>query len=166
MGAVAEEAGVARSTLYRYFPSRDQLILGLLLAKVDAALAKVVGGLQAPDSAARSLPELVLGPNAFIEGSPVNEALFSAESRDFVAALELRSEPLYQANLRHYGPLLQRWAEDGQLHSDLDLSDLLHWIGTVAVSMLDPRIRTRSQPEQRAHLVRFLVRAVVPPEHW
>ena len=68
---------------------------------------------------ARSLPDLVLKPLAFIDGSPVNEALFSADSRDFVASLELSSEPLFNASFRHFGPVLQRWQADGQLHADL-----------------------------------------------
>jgi len=38
MGEVADEAGVSRSTVYRYFPGRDDVLLGLMLMRVDRAV--------------------------------------------------------------------------------------------------------------------------------
>jgi TetR/AcrR family transcriptional regulator len=166
MSEVADEAGVARSTLYRYFRTREELIIGLILTKVDAALDQVVAQLPHPRDAARSLPDLVLKPLAFIDGSPVNEALFSADSRDFVASLELSSEPLFDASLRHFGPVLRRWQADGQLHRDLDLGDLVRWINVVSVSLLTPPWLERSEGEKRQLMEQLLVRAVVTPAHW
>ena len=49
MAEVADEAGVSRSTVYRYFPSRDEVLLGLMLARVDIALGELVRSLRAPD---------------------------------------------------------------------------------------------------------------------
>ena len=37
MGEVSDEAGVSRSTVYRYFPGRDDVLLGLMLMRVDTA---------------------------------------------------------------------------------------------------------------------------------
>jgi TetR/AcrR family transcriptional regulator len=166
MGEVAEEAGVARSTAYRYFPTRDDLIMGLLLQKADAAFARVVAGLKDPRSASRSLPELVLGPLSYIDGSPENEALFSSGSRDFVTSLELRSEPLFEAGWRHFGPLLEQWRTDGQLHPDLDLREALRWIDMTSINLVSSGWRTRRPADQRALLTQYLVRALVRPEHW
>jgi TetR/AcrR family transcriptional regulator len=163
MGEVAEEAGVARSTLYRYFQKRDDLIIGLFLARIDAALEKVVARLDDPGDAARCIPELVLGPNSFIAGSPVNEALFSSGSRDMVVALELGSEPLIDASCRHFGPLLERWQAAGQIHADLDLRDTVRWIGLVTLTLLATPWRERPIAAKREFLDRYLVRALVVP---
>jgi AcrR family transcriptional regulator len=161
MAEVAQEAGVARSTVYRYFQSRDDLIIGLFLARIDAALEKVIMRLEDPGDAARCIPELVLGPNSFIEGSPVNEALFSPGSSDMVVSLELGSEPLIDASCRHFGPLLERWQATGQLHPDLDLRDTVAWIGTVSLMLLTPPWRDRPEAAKREFLDRYLVRALV-----
>jgi TetR/AcrR family transcriptional regulator len=166
MGEVAAEAGLARSTIYRYFPTRGQLIIGLFLGKIDAALTAVVEALPQPERAAASLPELVLGPLAMIDGNALNEAMFSADSRELVASLELSSEPLFEAVDRHFGPVLQRWQADGQLHSDLDLQDAVRWIDTVTIALLAPPWRGRSDAAKRRFLDHFLIRAIVTPACW
>jgi TetR/AcrR family transcriptional regulator len=166
MSEVATEAAVARSTLYRYFPTRPELIVGIFLDRIDAAMEAVVGALPQPGRAATSLPDLVLRPLAFIEGNPLNEALFSSESRALVASWELGSQALFEAVYRHFGPLLEAWQADGQLHDDLDLGEVVRWIETLQLSLLGEPWRQRSMDEQRQLLVRFLVRAVVPPPHW
>jgi AcrR family transcriptional regulator len=166
MGEVATEAGVARSTLYRYFPTRGELIVGLFLDRIDVAMEAVVSALPEPGRAAASLPDLVLRPLTFIEGNPLNEALFSAESRALVASWELGSEALFEAVYRHFGPLLVQWRAAGQLHDDLDLGEVVRWIETLQLSLLSEPWRDLSSDEQRQLLVRFLVRAVVPASHW
>jgi TetR/AcrR family transcriptional regulator len=166
MSEVADEAGVARSTLYRYFRTREELIIGLFLSKIDPAMALVISRLPDPDDAARSLPDLVLMPLGLVDGNPVNEALFSADSRDFVASLELSSEPLFDASFRHLAPVLERWQSAGQIHADLELRDLVRWISVVSLTLLSPPWRERSEPQKREMLRQLLVRAVVTPGHW
>ena len=88
MGEVADEAGVSRSTVYRYFPGRDDVLLGLMLMRVDKALGDLVRSLPAPDDPVRSVPEMVLARVESVDGNPLNEALFAAESTGVATALE------------------------------------------------------------------------------
>ena len=162
MAEVADEAGVVRSTVYRYFPTRGDLILGLLLSRMGAALEAVVQSLPDPTDAARSIPDLILEPIGLVEGNPLNEALFSAESRAFVTSLELSSEALVDAPVRHYGPLFERWQAEGQLHSDLDIRETVRWMNAVSLVLLAPPWRERSRAAKHEFLVRYLVRALVP----
>ena len=162
MAEVADEAGVARSTVYRYFATRADLILGLLLSRLEPALEAVVRSLPDPDDAARSIPELILEPIALVEGNPLNEALFSPESRPFVTALELSAEPLVDASLRHYGPLLERWQGAGQVYGDLDLRETIRWMNAISLVLLAPPWRERTTAAKREFLDRYLVRALVP----
>ncbi|MGA9854957.1 MAG: TetR/AcrR family transcriptional regulator [Gammaproteobacteria bacterium] len=163
MTEVADEAGVARSTVYRYFRTRDDLVLGLLLSRVDAALETVVRSLRDPDDAAKCLPDLILKPIGLVEGSPLNEALFSERSSAFITFLELSSEQLLDASLRHLGPLLDRWRLTGQLHADLDVRETVRWMNAVALILLSPPWRTRPRAAKRLFLTHYLVRALVPP---
>ncbi len=161
MAEVADEAGVARSTVYRYFSTRGDLILGLLLKRVDAALEAVVRSLPEPGDAARCLPDLILEPIGLVDGNPLNEALFSPGSAAFVSSLELGSEPLAAASVRHFGPLLERWQAEGQVHADLDVDETIRWINAVALLCLSPPWRSRTKEAKREFLERYLVRALV-----
>jgi TetR/AcrR family transcriptional regulator len=162
MAEVADEAGVSRSTLYRYFPGRDEVLLGLMLMRVDTALGDLVGSLRHPDDPARSLPEMVLARVESVDGNPLNEALFAAESTAVTAALEMGSQPIVQLLLQHYGPLLQRWKRAGRLYDDLDPRSVVQWLNATTLFLLAPSWRLRSAADKRRFVEQFLVRALVP----
>jgi AcrR family transcriptional regulator len=162
MAEVADEAGVSRSTVYRYFPNRDEVLLGLILARVDTALGELVRSLRDPDDPARSLPEMVLARVESVAGNPLNEALFAAESTAVPTALEVGAQPVVDVLLRHYGPLLQRWQDAGRLYPDLDHRSVVQWLSSTTLFLLAPSWRHRPPAEKRRFLEQFLVRALMP----
>ena len=105
MAEVADDAGLVRSTVYRYFPTRDDLLLGLVLMRIDAALARLVRSLRWPDDPRRCIPRMVLVPVDSVDGDPLNEALFASESTALAGALELGSERIVDVVIAHYEPL-------------------------------------------------------------
>ena len=161
MAAVADEAGVVRSTLYRYFQTRDELIIGLMVSRVGAALDAAVRSLRHPKSASRSMPELILHPLDLVAGNRLNEALFSSDSGPVVSALWLQSDPLVDALYETYGPLLEGWQADGQLWSDLDVRETLRWMNAVALMLLGPPWRDLRRQAKREFLERYLLRALL-----
>jgi AcrR family transcriptional regulator len=162
MGEVSDEAGVSRSTVYRYFPGRDDVLLGLMLMRVDNALAELVRSLPAPDDPARSVPEMVLARVESVNGNPLNEALFAAESTAVATALEKGSAPIVELLLRHYGPLLNRWKLAGRLYDDLDPRSIVQWLNTTTLFLLAPSWRYRPAADKREFVEQFVVRALVP----
>jgi TetR/AcrR family transcriptional regulator len=162
MGEVADEAGVSRSTVYRYFPARDDVLLGLILMRVDNALGELVRSLPAPDDPARSVPEMVLARVESVDGNPLNEALFAAESTALATALKKGAEPIVALLLRHYEPLLDRWKLAGRLHGDLDPRSVVQWLHTTTLFLLSPSWRYRPVADKREFVEQFVVRALVP----
>lgn len=146
---------------YRYFKTREDLILGVLLSRVDAGMELVVQALRHPDDAARSLPDLILACNALVRDNELNQALLSPDGRSMVTSAELSSEPIVDGIHRHIGPLLEQWQASGQLQDDLDLRETTRWINTVALMLLTPPWLERSTPAKRTFLDRYLVRALV-----
>ncbi len=162
MGEVSDEAGVSRSTVYRYFPSRDDVLLGLMLARVDKALGELVGSLPAPEDPVRSLPEMVLARVESVAGNPLNEALFADGSTAVATALEKGSEPLVELLLRHYEPLLNQWKAAGRLYADLDPRSVVQWLHTTTLFLLAPSWRYRPAADKREFVEQFVVPALVP----
>jgi AcrR family transcriptional regulator len=162
MAEVAEEAGMVRSTVYRYFPTRDDLVLGLVLLRVDAALAKLVRSLRFPRDARRSIPPMVLVPAESVVGNPLNEALFATESLALSTVLEVGSEQLVDLIALHFGPLFERWQADGEMYPDLDRREVARWIHTAALVLLSPAWRGRTTAAKRRFVEQFVVRALVP----
>jgi TetR/AcrR family transcriptional regulator len=161
MAEVAEEAGVVRSTVYRYFATRDQLLLALLVLRTDRAIDTVVRSLKHPRDARRSIPDLILEPIGLVAGNALNEALFAPESTALASALELGSEAVMDVLVHHVGPLLERWQADGQLHSDLDHRETIRWMQSAWLFLLSPPWRRRSTAAKRRFAEQYLVRALV-----
>ncbi|MET0474122.1 MAG: TetR/AcrR family transcriptional regulator [Mycobacterium sp.] len=162
MAEVADDAGVVRSTVYRYFPTRDELLLGLVLLRIDAALARLVRSLRHPGDPRKCLPRMVLSPVDSVQGDALNEALFASESTALSTALELGSEQIVDVVIAHYDPLFATWQADGVMYQDLDRREVARWTHTAALVLLSPPWRHRSAAAKRRFVDHFVVRALVP----
>ncbi|ADP84552.1 TetR/AcrR family transcriptional regulator [Pseudofrankia inefficax] len=159
---VAREAAVVRSTVYRYFKSRDDLVLGVVLSRIDAGMRPLIETLEAPEDAARSVADLLMFSVGLVAGDPLNEALFAPESGGFVTSLELRSEAVVDAFHRHLGPLLERWRDEGQLRADLDLRETSRWMNTVGLLLLGPPWTERTDEAKREFVEHYVVPGLLP----
>lgn len=159
---VAAEAGVVRSTVYRYFASRDDLLLGLVLYRIDTAFSRWVAGLHRPGDAARSIRELVLKPVIAVDdGDPLNDALYASESTALVPILEIGAEALGDVMAVHLGPLFDQWKASGQIYKDLDLGDSMQWMSATTSFLLTTNWRHRPISAKRKFVDRYLIRALV-----
>lgn len=158
---VAVEAGVSRSTVYRYYRSRDELIQAVLLSRVDAAMTGALGSLRQPQDAFRSIPDVFLNLLGMAAGDAVSKALFAGGNRSAARPPELTADPLVDAVYRHLAPLLEQWQADGQLHADLDLRETVRWLIAVGSLLMAPPWSTWPAREQRAFVETYVVRALV-----
>lgn len=160
---VALEAGVARSTVYRYFSGRDELVLGVILSRLDRGMQVVVRSLRHRDDAARSIPDLILKSISMVGEDEVNVALFSPQSQPLVMAVEMSATQILDGLYRNLGPLLERWQADGQLRQDLDLRDTVWHLNAISNLMLAPPWSSASTRAKRSYLQKYVVRALLNP---
>lgn len=119
MNEVAEASGIARATLYRYFPNREQLLQALVTVTLDETAAR----LDAAD----------LDKVPVIEGiARMTRVVVAAGSK--YAAVIGQSEPAYcgDGKLRIRAlmeDLMRRGIEDGTLRGDLSVDELVFVFG-------------------------------------
>ncbi len=162
MAEVGDEAGVVRSTVYRYFATRDALLLALVLRRIDRACARWVSSLKRPGDAARSIRELVLVPAAAVDsGDPLNTALYAAHSVALAPVLEAGAQDITNVVAAAVKPLFQQWKDDGQIHADLDLRETVQWISATTSFLLTAQWRYRPASAKRRFVDRYLLRALI-----
>jgi TetR/AcrR family transcriptional repressor of mexCD-oprJ operon len=144
MADIAQAAGVGRATLYRHFPTREQLLLALSASARDATAARLA--------------------EADLDAVPVTEAIARvarvvAAGGSKYAALISRfgalgfagdAEQQIDAQLR---ALLQRGLDDGTFRGDLTLTELLFLFGQLLQAAARMTAEGQAGVEKAAALV-------------
>lgn len=127
MDAIADEAGIARPNLYRYFANKDELILQVIVREFRATHAE------------RSRRLAITGPvgpllcQALVMGFEIarqDELVSFNMSRDVVdltAKLLSSHEAVSEVEGEYWGPLLAHGRSRGEIRDELSDSDIIRW---------------------------------------
>lgn len=158
MGEIAVEAGVARSTLYRYFTNRDDLMLRLARREVESVRDDVEPQLaDLADPADRIVEGFVLALRMLPRRRLLVELLPRLEVWTSRAMVEMGNEFLAEA--------LAPARALGSLRDDVREERLIEWIYRVLISLLTlPARWVRDEDELRETLRRLLIPVLLRPE--
>ena len=142
LNAIAMRAGVANATLYRHFPTREELVLatyqhevGTLVDAADSLLQE-----RAPIDALRSWVERLA--RYAVTKAGLADALRRATS----PGNDLSSTDTYQAIVAALDRLLQANIAAGTLRSDIDAGDVI--LALAGLWQLDPAGDWRAQAQR------------------
>jgi AcrR family transcriptional regulator len=137
---IARRAQVGIGTLYRNFPSRDELIEAVYVSEIEALVrtADQVRGLE-------PWPALVGWLDRFVEYIGTKHVLLAAMNRDSDVMAACRTA-MYDAG----APVLERAQAAGAARTDVDIVDVVRMVAGVAGVVAD-------DDEQRQRLVGFAV---------
>jgi AcrR family transcriptional regulator len=116
---VAKRAGVGIATLYRHFPTKEDLVEAVYVAEVDALC-------QHGEHLAQTLPPwqaLTAWIERFVTYMAITRALLFALDRESGSFLACK-EALYESG----GTLLARAQEAGDARADVDIDDVMRFI--------------------------------------
>jgi AcrR family transcriptional regulator len=94
MDEVARRTGVSRQTVYRYFPSKDQLVMALVLREEEAFLDGVRAAFAADDRLERALFDGILFCLRYARQHPLLDKLLATDAETLLPYLTTRAGPM------------------------------------------------------------------------
>jgi AcrR family transcriptional regulator len=149
VGEIAELAGVGRGTLFRNFPSKEHLIVAIVVERMRESVARGQAALEAEDPA-EALFGLI---DQAVDRSQSDRALFDALADTWLVNDDIRAAHTELVGV--LDQLLRRAQADGAVRSDVGAVDLLVMIKGVCEAArsfqhIDPAVAERQLDLVRA----------------
>ena len=158
MREVAQAADVARSTLYRYYPSRDDVLVAVVKREMEAANTVIRRKLQRYDNPADIVVEGLLLALQEIPRRPILQAVFASEDDSRARRVIWESDIIVQFGERLLQHVMQPAQELGILQDRVRPEIMVEWVYRTLISLLTlPSNWTRSNQELRVMLHALLV---------
>src|SRR3954452_6589471 len=152
---VARRAGVGKGTLYRRFPSKDDLLWAVVDATFEELLATTASCCAEADAGAglrRFLEQVVLLQSE-------HQALFESAAEWFAGNPRMRE--LHERLVDAIGPLVRRAQEDGAVRPDLDPRDV-PVVAHMLASVTQPLAKGDLSPSARERYAALIFDALRP----
>lgn len=158
MRAVAEQAAVARSTVYRYFPGRDALLIAVIKEEMLAVNARIRRRLARYPEPADQVVEGLIVAMAEIPRRPLLKAVFASEEGSRVRRVVWQSDVMIRFGEELMDHVVQPAGEAGLLQDAVPPEVLVEWVYRLLLSFLTlPSNWIRSDAQLRATLHALLV---------
>ena len=136
MREVAAAAGVARSTLYRYFTNRDDLLVATLKLEMQALNAELQKSLQAQVSPADMVVEGLVLAIREIPQRPLLRAVFASDEDARARRAIWNSAAIVEFGEELMAHVVQPALDAGLLQDRVDPHILVEWVYRVLISFL------------------------------
>jgi len=153
MSEVAEAAGVARATLYRYFPTRERLLQELTAAAIDATATRLAEA----DLDAVPVAEGIARVARVVAAVGSKYAALVGQFGQFGQFGQGNADPGEQEQITAMiDALLRRGIDDGTFRSDISVDELRFLLG----SLLEAGARLAAEQQAGAEKAAALVTSV------
>ena len=162
MAQVAVEAKITRTTLYRYFESREALVVGVMLRDTRHLKTQLLDATAGIEDVGEFIVEGILFCLREAPNRPLHIYLFGGEASSLMGGLFLSNDQLFEIGSELLRPLFERAQEEGLLGEGIELATLLEWVSRITISfMTTPSSRVAGEEEMRDLLRRLLLPAVM-----
>lgn len=158
MKDVAAAAGVARSTVYRYFPGRDDLLVATVKREMEALNERIRRRLEACEDPADQVVEGLIMALQAIPRRPLLRAVFASEEGSRARRVLWRSDAIVRFGDELMEHVIRPAAVAGHLQDAVRPEILVEWVYRLLLSFLTlPSNWIRREDELRATLHALLV---------
>lgn len=124
---VAREAKVSRSTVYRYFDGRGDLIVGAYMRESAAVNEKVKALMRQPGPFPERVVKAMMRSIDAIRSGKYLPLMLSPEGAVLASKAVTASSAFYESSRETMGPFLEQAKRDGEVREDLELDDFIEW---------------------------------------
>lgn len=163
VAAVAEEAGISRAYVYRFFPDKATLVSAALIRRDEAFWAEADERVSTAGTLAEMVAEAVLQSRAAPLGSLALH-LAEQEPLDYAAVMGTYVHEIVPGLSGFWVEHLRRARDRGELRTDVALEDAAEWVIRAVVSLVGVPGRA-VDADDRASLVAHLDTFLVPALH-
>jgi AcrR family transcriptional regulator len=160
---IAREARVSRSTVYRYFDGRGDLLVSAYLRESAATNERLRAMLDGPGPFAERLVEATLRTIDSVRSGKYVPLMSSPDGALLASKAITASAAFYDMTRETMGPYLHAAKEAGEVRADLELDDYNEWMMRLVFSFATvsgPTVADRSHV--RKLLEAFLVPSLEP----
>ena len=159
---VARQAGIGRTTLYRYVSSKDDLLGQVILRDAEQQREEMSVLTRYHDNLADSLVDSTVYVIRGRRNRPINTLLFGDEQSALIARLNISPGSFYDIAAQQLAPLFEKAREAGQLRDGVTLENLSQWVARITLSLVNyPEEFLEDEQALREFLRLFLVPSVV-----
>ena len=164
MEDIAGHAGVSRATVYRYFPSREAIVSGVILRATERYLDRVRERIASrPDLGSAIVDFVTITVRAATRESAIGLLFGSDDDLAGVGLAETTSVALFELVTEFLRPIFTTHRDE--LRAGVSVDDAAEWILRTILSLLTVRgPRRRSSEGLKAFLHRFLLPALLNDE--
>jgi AcrR family transcriptional regulator len=160
---VAREAKVSRSTVYRYFDGRGDLIVGAYMRESAAVNAKLRMLLDEPAPFVERLVKATLRSIAAIRRGKYLPLMLTPEGAVLASKAVTASTAFYESTRETMGPYLEQAKANGEVRTELDLDEFNEWMLRIVFSFAMIGSPSKQGEAHIRHMLEtFLVPAIEP----
>jgi len=160
---VAREAKVSRSTVYRYFDGRGDLIVAAYLRESEAVNEKVKALMSQPGPFADRLVKATLRSINAIRSGRYLPLMLTPEGALLASKAVTASSAFYESSRETMGPFLEAAKAAGEVRAEIELDDFIEWTLRIIFSFAMFESPTKRDAKSLRRLIdTFLVPALTP----
>ena len=163
MEHIAREAKVSRTTIYRYFESRDDVLIGVVLRSLRELMELISQRVASAPTFAEFIVETIASTVDHVPHLPLFKIMMK-EATAVVSRVHVGNEEIFALAAMHFKARFDKAAEAGELRSGIEFEQFMEWIihmGSTFVLVPSARCDAKGI---RQMLWRYLVRAIVEEE--
>ncbi len=163
MGDIAQQASLARATLYRHFPTREAVLMAVFREEVATFLQRFLAEVGEAESFCTYLLDFMVYSVHNASSAPLLRTLFSEQSAIWMSQTYLSDPDTLALTSGIFRESFLVARRVGEIAKDLELTDIVDVAVRMLLSlMLIPGAAPKSEGQLRDYFDKYVIRALRP----